>query len=309
MTTALITGVAGQDGSYLADHLLDLGYDVIGLCRRNTDLWRLKEALLDPYFRIIRGDITDFFQLKSILEQNPVDEIYNLAAESFVGSSWEQPNHVLNVNGQGAVNVFEAVKQVDPTIRVYQASSSEMFGLITGAANEQTRIRPVSPYGASKAYAHHMAGVYRVSYDIRIVCGTLFNHESPRRGEHFVTQKIVTALKNNDKYVTLGNVGACRDWGNARDYVKTMPIILNSKTNRPSYVVATGETHSVQEFFDIAKNLTGARTEIKQDLSFCRPCDINWLLGDPSLVRKEIPALPEFGSFEDLVKEMVDGDL
>ena len=314
MKTALITGITGQDGSYLAEFLLKMGYKIFGLERRSSQKNRGNiEHLLDK-IEIVSGDLLDEASLvHAIKEANP-DEVYNLASQSFVHESWKQPVFTGEVTGLGPVRVLEAIRQVNPKIRFYQASSSEMFGKIQAMPqNEQTPFYPRSPYGVAKLAAHWITVNYRESYGIFAASGILFNHESPRRGLEFVTRKITHAAVSIKlglaKELVLGNLEAKRDWGFAGDYVEAMWLMLQQ--NEPKdYVIATGEAHSVGEFVQLSFEYLGLdwRKYVRTDPKFFRPAEVNYLKGDSALARKELGWEPKVG-FEELVKMMVDSDM
>ena len=313
---ALITGVSGQDGAYLAKLLLEKGYTVHGLRpRRGTDtLWRLRELGVIDHVRLIDGDVTDLSSLVRALERSAATEVYNLAAQSFVGTSWDQPLLTGEVTGLGAVNVLEAVRLVNPQARFYQASTSEMFGLIQAERqDERTPFYPRSPYGAAKLYAHWMTVNYRESHGLHASSGLLFNHESPLRGIEFVTRKITDAVARiklgRQRELRLGNLDARRDWGFAGDYVDAMWRMLQQP--RPDdYVVATGRTVSVREFCALAFGHVGLRYEdhVVVDPAFLRPAEVEVLLGHPEKAAQLLgwrAATP----LETLVTMMVERDL
>lgn len=267
MKRALITGVTGQDGSYLAELLLEKGYRVFGLVRRTSQPPKVVEGV-----EIIYGDLTDQGSLnKAVIESVP-DEVYNLGAQSFVGGSWTYPVSTADITGLGCLRLLEALRLHNPKARFYQASSSEMFGNQSGLLNEESPFKPRSPYGVSKVFAHNMTVNYRESYGMFTACGILFNHESPRRGAEFVTQKIIQAGKKHE-VVKLGNVDACRDWGYAKDYVEAMWLMLQ-QDEPDDYVIATGVSYSVADFADIAE------VEYEIDPTFIRPAEIPNLWGD-----------------------------
>ena len=316
MTKALITGITGQDGTYLADFLLKKGYDVIGTYRRTShkSFERLEAFDILDKVDVIRADLNDQISVNKAIKDTKPDEVYNLAAQSFVGASFDQPLLTSNVTGLGAIRLFEAVKEFSPNSKIYQASSSEMFGNSDEIKNEDSRLFPASPYGVAKVYAHKSAQLYRNAYDLFVSCGILFNHESPYRGLEFVTRKITSAIgkikSNKQKKLHLGNIHAKRDWGFAGDYVEAMWLMLQQKS--PSdYVVSTGKSHSVEEFlqksFEYA-DLGDWHDYVEIDEKYFRPYDIEDLVGDSSKARKELGWEPKM-SYEKLVEHMVDYDV
>ena len=314
MKTALITGITGQDGSYLAELLLDKGYKVYGLVRRtSTPIMVNIEHILDK-IELVSGDLTDLSSLIRIMEQIQPDEVYNLAAQSFVGTSWEQPILTGNVTGLAVTNMLEAVRIVKPEARFYQASSSEMFGkVVETPQKETTPFYPRSPYGVAKVYGHWITINYRESFNMYACSGILFNHESPRRGVEFVTRKITDAVAKIKlglaNELRLGNLDAKRDWGFAGDYVKAMWLMLQQDTP-DDYVISTGETHTVQEFVEIAFSHVGLKWEdyVVIDEKFVRPAEVDLLLGDCTKAKEKLGWQLDV-SFEQLVKMMVDEDL
>ncbi|SNB70251.1 GDPmannose 4,6-dehydratase [Arboricoccus pini] len=315
---ALITGVTGQDGAYLTQLLCDKGYEVFGILRRSASSDVIGERLrwlgvLDR-INLIDADLLDLGSLIRAFEQVHPDEVYNLAAQSFVKSSWNQPILTGQATGMGAVNVLESLRIVHPKARFYQASSSEMFGLIQEPVqNEKTPFYPRSPYAIAKLYAHWMTVNYRESFGIHASNGILFNHESPLRGIEFVTRRVTDAVARISlglsRSLALGNVDASRDWGHARDYVKAMWLMLQ-QDEPDDYVVATGRTVTVREMCRIAFAHVGLNwedhVEINQDLM--RPAEVDVLLGDPSKAKAKLGWEPE-ASLEDLIAEMVDADI
>jgi GDPmannose 4,6-dehydratase len=311
---ALITGITGQDGSYLAELLLDKGYEVFGMTRRASTENVERIAHLVDRVTLVQGDLLDPPSLVSALRTAEPHEVYNLAAQSFVPTSWNQPVLTAEFTGIGVTRMLEAVRAVDPDIRFYQASSSEMFGKVREVPqNEQTPFYPRSPYGVAKTYGHYITVNYRESYGLYAVSGILFNHESPRRGLEFVTRKIsdgVARIKLGlaDELV-LGNLDAERDWGYAGDYVDAMWRILQ-QDEPEDYVIATGEPHSVREFSELAFAHVGlgAERHVKTDPEFLRPAEVDHLVGDASKARKQLGWEPRH-SFRDLVEMMVDADV
>ncbi len=318
--TALITGLSGQDGSYLAEFLLENGYDVHGTVRRSSvnNHWRIDEVRRTvgdkaaERLHVHYADLADSASLSRLLTETNPGEVYNLAAQSHVAVSFETPESTADVTGTGAARLLEAIRLHNPEIRFYQASSSEMFGSTPPPQNESTELHPRSPYGCAKVYAHHLTINYRESYDMFAVSGILFNHESPRRGENFVTRKISLAAARikaglQDELV-LGNLDARRDWGFAGDYVKAMWLMLQN--DAPSdYVIATGEDHSVEEFCVAAFSSLDMdwRDHVRTDPSFIRPAEVDHLLGDPTKAERELSWKPEI-SFSGLVELMVEAD-
>ncbi len=311
---ALITGVTGQDGSYLAEFLLEKGYTVVGMVRRSsTENFERIDHLRDR-IELCQADLLDQLSLITVLEKYKPKEIYNLAAQSFVPTSWEQPVLTGEFTALGVTRILEAVRLVDRKVRFYQASSSEMYGKVREVPqSEETPFYPRSPYGVAKGYGHYITVNYRESYDIFAVSGILFNHESPRRGLEFVTRKITDGVakiacgKANE--LRLGNLDAKRDWGFAGDYVKAMWMMLQAHT-ADDYVIATGETHSVQEFVEVAFGHVGLdwKKYVKTDPRFIRPAEVDLLVGDSSKARTQLKWTPEV-DFKGLVKMMVDADM
>src|SRR6187397_1075579 len=315
---ALITGITGQDGSYLAELLLDKGYEVVGMVRRSstTNFERIAHlqdrVVLDPYTS--SGDLLDEASLISILRECRPTEVYNLAAQSFVQTSFAQPVLTGEITALGVTRLLDAIRIVDPEIRFYQASSSEMFGKVREVPQtESTPFYPRSPYGVSKVYGHYITVNYRESYGMFAVSGILFNHESPRRGLEFVTRKVtdgVARIKLGlSNSIGLGNLDAQRDWGFAGDYVRAMWLMLQQDTAN-DYVIATGKTHSVRNLVEVAFGHAGLDWQkyVKQDPRFLRPAEVDLLIGDPSKAKKALGWTPEV-DFERLVKMMVDADL
>jgi GDPmannose 4,6-dehydratase len=311
---ALITGITGQDGSYLSELLLEKGYEVFGLTRRlsTANYWRI-EHLIDR-LTLIPGDLLDQLSLIRVLERVRPQELYNLAAMSFVPASWDQPMLTGEFNSQGVTRVLEAVRVVDPSIRIYQASSSEMFGKVREVPQrETTPFYPRSPYGVSKVFAHYITVNYRESYGLFAVSGILFNHESPRRGLEFVTRKVTDGVARIKlglgSDVHLGNLSAKRDWGFAGDYVRAMWLMLQQES-ADDYVIATGQSHSVQDLVEIAFDHAGLdwRRYVVQDPAFFRPAEVDHLIGDASKAAAELGWRPAV-SFDELVTMMVDADL
>jgi GDPmannose 4,6-dehydratase len=312
--SALITGITGQDGSYLSELLLDKGYKVYGLIRRlsTPNLARI-ENILDK-IELVEGDLTDQSSINNALKESQPAEVYNLAAQSFVATSWNQPVLTGDVTGLGTVRILEGVRHVCPDAHFYQASSSEMFGKVNESPqNENSRFYPRSPYGFAKVYAYWASINYRESYGMHASNGILFNHESPRRGIEFVTRKItdgVARIYNGmANELRLGNLDAKRDWGYAGDYVKAMWLMMQ-QIEPDDYVVATGKTHSIGEFACLAFREVGLdwKKYVKSDPKFMRPAEVNLLLGDASKARRVLGWKPEV-SFEELVKMMVREDL
>jgi GDPmannose 4,6-dehydratase len=313
--TALITGITGQDGSYLAELLLERGYRVVGMTRRtSTDVHERIQHLVND-IEFVSGDVLDQTSVSSIVRDVKPDEVYNLAAQSFVPTSWQQPVLTGEFTALGVTRVLEAIRGTDPGIRVYQASSSEMFGkVVETPQRESTPFYPRSPYGVAKVYGHWITVNYRESYDMFAVSGILFNHESPRRGKEFVTRKIsdgVARIKLGlAKEVRLGNLDAQRDWGFAGDYVRAMWLMLQH--DQPDdFVIATGRTHSVREFCRIAFESAGLGSYepyVTIDPRFARPAEVDLLIGDPSKARRVLGWEPKV-SFEELVAMMVRTDI
>jgi GDPmannose 4,6-dehydratase len=324
MRKALITGITGQDGSFLADFLLSKGYTVHGIVRRastfNTE--RLSDVYADPHQAHARlflhyGDVTDGTALRRIVEQVQPDEVYNLAAQSHVRVSFDQSEYTADVVGTGTLRVLESVRdyvqRTGHDVRIYQAGSSEMYGAAKPPQNELTAFYPRSPYAVSKIAGYWFAVNFREAYNLFICNGILFNHESERRGETFVTRKITRALTRiklglQDK-LYLGNLDAKRDWGYAGDFVEAMWLMLQQDAP-DDYVVATGEAHSVREFLDVAAALLGMRWEnvVEQDPRYLRPTEVDYLLGDPAKARHKLGWKPRV-TFEELVRRMVEHDL
>ena len=312
--TAFITGITGQDGSYLAELLLDKGYQVVGGVRRasTTNYWRI-EHLLDR-ITLKPADLLDQLSLIRVIEDVKPDEIYNLAAMSFVPASWDPPMLTGEFNAQGVTRVLEAVRHVNPRIRVYQASSSEMFGKVREVPQtELTPFYPRSPYGVSKVYAHYITVNYRESYDLFAVSGILFNHESPRRGLEFVTRKVTDGVARIKlglaESLSLGNLDAKRDWGFAGDYVRAMWMMLQ-QDKADDFVIATGESHSVKSLVEVAFGHVGLdwQKHVRLDPRFLRPAEVEHLIGDASKARAALGWKPDV-DFPQLVKMMVDADL
>jgi GDPmannose 4,6-dehydratase len=311
---AIITGITGQDGSYLAELLLSKGYEVVGAVRRASapNFWRVQH-LVDR-ITIKPGDLLDQLSIIRLVDEVRPHEFYNLAAMSFVPASWDQPMLTGEFNAQGVTRVLEAIRHVDPSIHFYQASSSEMFGKVRQVPqNELTPFYPRSPYGVSKVFAHYITVNYRESYDLFAVSGMLFNHESPRRGLEFVTRKVTDGvarikLGRADK-LALGNLDASRDWGFAGDYVKAMWQMLQ-RARADDYVIATGESHSVRELVQIAFGHVGLDWQkyVELDPKLIRPAEVEHLIGDNSKARAELGWAPTV-NFAGLVKMMVDADL
>jgi len=319
MTSAFITGTTGQDGSYLADLLLSKGYDVHGLIRQSTqftpDRWGyLAAAMQNPNFTVHYGDMNDASGLRTLLETIEPDEVYNLAAQSHVGLSFEQPENTCGITALGALRLLDAIKRSKLDCKYYQASSSEMFGKVIETPQcETTHFHPRSPYGCAKTFAHHVTINYRESYDIFACSGILFNHESERRGENFVTRKITRAVgrivAGTQKELVLGNTDAQRDWGYAPDYVKAMWMMLQQ--DKPTdYVIGTGIKHSVQEFLDMAFDLAGLKSKdyVKRDPRFMRPADVDTLCANGLKAKQELNWTPTV-TFEELVKRMLAYDI
>ncbi len=311
---ALITGITGQDGSYLAEFLLTKDYDIVGLVRRSSTPSLTRIGSILDRISLVSGDLTDESSLMSIIEKTQPDEVYNLAAQSFVPASWDQPIFTSDVTAIGVLRLLEAVRAVNPRIKFYQASSSEMFGKAQEVPQtEKTPFYPRSPYGVSKVFGHWITVNYRESYDMFACSGILFNHESPRRGFEFVTRKITRAAarikQGLDRELFLGNLDARRDWGFAGDYVEAMWLMLQ-KDKPDTYVISSGQTHSVREFVDTAFKCAGLdyREFVKVDPKFFRPAEVDILLGNPAKAERELGWKPKV-SFDDLVKMMVEHDL
>jgi GDPmannose 4,6-dehydratase len=311
---ALITGITGQDGSYLAELLLDKGYEVYGVVRRASapNLWRIKHLLGKVELR--PGDLLDQLSLIRVLLDVRPSEVYNLAAMSFVPASWDQPMLTGEYNSQGVTRMLEAIRHVDPKIRFYQASSSEMYGKVREVPQtELTPFYPRSPYGVSKVFAHYITVNYRESYDMFAVSGILFNHESPRRGLEFVTRKVTDGVARiklglSDS-LKLGNLDAKRDWGFAGDYVQAMWLMLQ-QDDADDYVIATGISHSVGDLVEVAFGHAGLdwKKHVGIDPAFLRPAEVDHLIGDASKGRAKLGWVPKV-NFEGLVKMMVEADL
>jgi GDPmannose 4,6-dehydratase len=314
MPTALITGITGQDGSYLAELLLEQGYNVVGMVRRTSTVNFHRIAHIQDKMHIVYGDLLDQVSLIHLLEEHKPDEVYNLAAQSFVGTSWEQPVFTGEATALGVTRILDAVRLVNPKIRFYQASSSEMFGKVQAVPQtENTPFYPRSPYGVAKVYGHWITVNYRESYNMHATSGILFNHESPRRGLEFVTRKITyhaAMIKKGLKTeLRLGNLDARRDWGFAGDYVKAMWLMLQQDDPR-DYVIATGETWSVEDFLNESFGYLDLdwRQYVVQDPRFMRPAEVDLLVGDPGKAGRELGWEPTVG-FAELVRMMVDGDM
>lgn len=314
MPTALITGITGQDGSYLAEMLLSKGYKVIGVARRSSTVtYERIDHLLDD-ITVMQGDLTDQGSLLALLEEFEPSEIYNLAAQSFVPTSWRQPALTGDVTALGVTRILEAIRFVNPKIRFYQASSSEMFGKVLEVPqNEKTPFYPRSPYGVAKVYGHWITVNYRESFNIFATSGILFNHESPRRGLEFVTRKITDGVSRIKlglaKELRLGNLEARRDWGFAGDYVEAMWMMLQHDVP-DNFVVGTGETHSVRELCEIAFGHVGLDYNefVIQDERYYRPAEVDLLISNPSKARSILGWEPAI-SFKELVTMMVDADM
>ena len=311
---AVITGITGQDGSYLAELLLDQGYEVVGVTRRLSapNRWRI-EHLLDR-IELRPADLLDQLSLIRLVDEVRPHELYNLAAMSFVPASWDQPLLTGEYNAQGVTRVMEAIRQVDTSIKVYQASSSEMFGKVRETPQtEATPFYPRSPYGVSKVFAHYITVNYRESYDLFAVSGILFNHESPRRGLEFVTRKVTHGVARIKRGLTdtlsLGNLDARRDWGFAGDYVRAMWLMLQ-QGKADDYVIATGKSHSVRELVEVAFSHAGLdwRAHVRTDPTLLRPAEVDHLIGDPAKAERELGWRPGV-DFEGLVRMMVDADM
>ncbi len=314
MKRALITGITGQDGSYLADFLLEKGYDIYGMVRRSSTITYERISHIQENLKLIQGDLLDQNSLIEALRISEPDEVYNLGAQSFVPTSWNQPVLTGEFTALGVTRMLEAIRTVNPKIRFYQASSSEMFGKIRATPqNEKTPFYPRSPYGVAKVYGHYITVNYRESYGMFCCSGILFNHESPRRGLEFVSRKVTHGAARIklglQTKLTMGNLDARRDWGFAGDYVEAMWLMLQQ--DEPSdYVIATGISHSVRDLVRTAFDYVGLDWEecLASDPKFLRPAEVDYLLGDPSKAKATLGWQPRV-CFEELIKMMVDHDL
>ena len=314
MKKALITGITGQDGSYLAELLLEKGYKVYGIKRRTSDLNFGNVEHIKNEIEFIYADMTDLTSLMIAMEKSKPDEVYNLAAQSFVQTSWEQPNLTSQIDAIGVMNILESIRVVKPDAKFYQASTSEMFGKVLEIPQKETTpFYPRSPYGVAKLYGHWITVNYRESFDIFGCSGILFNHESPRRGMEFVTRKVTNAvarIKNDLQHeLRMGNLDSKRDWGFAGDYVKAMWLMLQQE-QPDDYVIATGETHTIKELLEIAFEYVNLdyNDYVVIDPKFLRPAEVDLLLGDPTKAKKKLNWERKM-SFEDLIKTMVDYDM
>ena len=314
MTTALITGITGQDGSYLAEFLLAKGYQVVGMVRRSSTVNFDRIRHIQNKVEIVQGDLLDQMSLIDILKEFRPREVYNLAAQSFVPTSWKQPVLTGEFTALGVTRMLDAIRIVDPTARFYQASSSEMFGKVQEVPQtERTPFYPRSPYGVAKVYGHWITVNYRESYDLFACSGILFNHESPRRGLEFSTHKVTHGAAliklGRARELRLGNLESRRDWGFAGDYVRAMWLMLQ-QSQPDDYVVATGETHSVRELCEVAFKRVGLdyHDYVVQDERFFRPAEVDLLVGDPAKAGKVLGWEPTMG-FRELIEVMVDADL
>ena len=314
MKKALITGINGQDGGYLAEFLLEKGYQVFGMERRSSTKIRVNSHHLEGKITFVTGDLTDQNSLMRCLKESDPDEVYNLASQSFVGESWNTPEQTGDVTGLGALRILEAIREYNKEIRFYQASTSEMFGRMEQFANENTLFYPRSPYGVAKLYAHWITVNYRESYDMFTSCGILFNHESERRGIEFVTRKITDGVAKihlglQDK-IMLGNLDTKRDWGYAPDYVEAMWMMLQQ--DKPSdYVIATGKVHTLGDFIQASFKEIGVdnwEEYVGRDERYYRPADVFYLAGDASKANDELGWTPKT-SLEEMVSRMVKNDI
>ena len=315
MNTALITGINGMDGSHLADFLLEKGYTVFGMERRTSYPNRLNTSHLEGKITFLNGDLTDQNSLFRCIKECDPDEIYHLAAQSFVGESWNTPEQTGDVTGLGALRMLEAIREYGKEIKFYQASTSEMFGrMVENPATERTPFYPRSPYGVAKLYGHWITKNYRESYDMFNVSGILFNHESERRGIEFVTRKITDGVAKvylgYEDHIRLGNLDSKRDWGYSPDYVKSMWMMLQ-QGEPDDYVIATGIEHTIGEFLDVAFKRVGIddwSNYVVQDERYMRPAEVAVLCGDSSKARDVLGWKPET-SFEQMIHNMVDHDI
>jgi len=314
MPIALITGITGQDGSYLAELLLSKGYQVVGMARRSSTVTFERIAHIQDDITVVQGDLHDQSSLVGILEEYTPDEVYNLAAQSFVPTSWSQAVLTAEVTAVGVTRLLEAIRLVNPKIKFYQASSSEMFGKVLEVPQKETTpFYPRSPYGVAKVYGHWITVNYRESYGLFAASGILFNHESPRRGLEFVTRKIANAAAaiklEQARELRLGNLESQRDWGFAGDYVEAMWRILQH-SEPDNFVIGTGETHSVKEFCEIAFNHVGLdyKVYVVQDQRFYRPAEVDLLISNPAKARAALGWSPKVG-FAQLVTMMVDAEI
>lgn len=331
MKKALITGITGQDGSYLAELLLDKGYEVYGIMRRKSVVDYGNVEHIKDKIHFIYADMTDLVSLVNAMRISEADEVYNLAAQSFVATSWEQPLATAQIDALGVTNMLEAIRIVKPSCRFYQASTSEMFGLVQETPQrETTPFYPRSPYGVAKVYGHWITKNYRESYGLYACSGILFNHESERRGKEFVTRKITDSAARIklgiQDHIELGNMDSKRDWGHSKDYVYAMWLMLQ-QDHADDYVIATNETRTVREFVEIAfskigielewsgkgvdevgKNKADGKILVKVNKEFFRPAEVEILLGDPSKAEKELGWKREI-SFDELVERMVKNDM
>lgn len=311
---ALITGITGQDGSYLAELLLDQGYEVIGLVRRSSTLSLERISHIQDRLTLVSGDLVDEISLVNVLRDHRPQEVYNLAAQSFVQTSWSQPVLTGEITALGVTRMLDAIRIVDPEIRFYQASSSEMFGRVRSVPqDENTPFYPRSPYGVAKVYGHWITVNYRESYNLHASSGILFNHESPRRGFEFVTRKVTHGVAQIKKGLAtelrLGNLDAQRDWGYAADYVRAMWLMVQQDEPQ-DFVIATGETHSVRELCEVAFNAAGLHYEdhVVIDPAFIRPAEVDLLVGDATKAHQALGWKPEVNFYE-LIEMMVAADL
>ena len=315
MKTALITGINGMDGSHLADFLLEKDYIVYGMERRTSYPNRLNTKHLEGKIAFVNGDLTDQNSLLRCIKECDPDEIYHLAAQSFVGESWNTPEQTGDVTGLGALRMLEAIREYGKEIKFYQASTSEMFGrMVENPAKESTPFYPRSPYGVAKLYGHWITKNYRESYDMFNVSGILFNHESERRGIEFVTRKITAGVAKIklglSDYITLGNLDSKRDWGYAPDYVECMWLMMQ-QDSPDDYVIATGKDHTIREFLDAAFDTVGITDwskYVKHDSRYMRPAEVDVLCGDSSKAREKLGWTPRT-SFKEMVKRMVNNDI
>lgn len=335
---ALITGITGQDGSYLAEYLLSLGYTVVGIVRRSSvsTLERIRHLLNNQNLILVEGEITDAACINELIRTHQFNEIYNLAAQSHVGTSFSTPLYTINANINGPLNILEGIKKYSPSTRFYQASTSEMFGKnvsyyrsgnrineeyndfnkgVYPFQDEETPFAPRSPYAVAKMAAHELVKLYRDAYGIYAASGILFNHESPRRGEDFVTQKIVNwlveySVDNSIPKLKLGNINTYRDWGHAQDYIVAMHLMLNHTFNQKDFVIATGETHNVKDFLNAAFSYftLNWQDHVEIDPALYRPAEVEYLLGDPAKAQAKLRWNRKY-SFDNLVQDMIEAKL